>query len=154
VAAKILIVPLKRLLIVVPVPAPKFSSYLGALDRPTWVHSITPYLQASRDRSSRGSVIEVVVHDDITRRLFPTSRCSTTRRPCSCHSERLSKNEVESSWTDVLTSNQGGKSPVALDCRRGHDHRAPPALVTVPSATAYARLGGQRGWLPRPQPDL
>jgi hypothetical protein len=143
VAAKILIVPLKGLLIVVPVPTRKFSSY--------WVHSITPYLQASRDRSSRGSVIEVVVHDDITRRLFPTSRCSTTRRPCSWHSERLSKNEVESS---VLTSNQGGKSPVALDCRRGHDHRAPPALVTVPSATAYARVGGERGWLPRPQPDL
>ena len=133
---------LKRLLIAVPVLTPKLSSY--------WVHLITPIPASIARPLIKGLVNEVVVHDDIARRLFPDIPLLDYETAVRLAFGKIDQNEVESSWTDALTSSQGGKTPVALITSEGMIIERRQRIVAAPAEAVYrafVRLGGQRGWL-------
>ncbi|HET9524327.1 MAG TPA: DUF2867 domain-containing protein [Terrimicrobiaceae bacterium] len=133
---------LKRLLIAVPVLTPKLSSY--------WVHLITPIPASIARPLIKGLFNEVVVHDDIAHRLFPEISPLDYETAVRLAFGKIDHNEVESSWTDALTSSQGGKTPVALITSEGMIIERRQRIVAAPAEAVYrafVRLGGQRGWL-------
>ena len=133
---------LKRLLIAVPVLTPKLSSY--------WVHLITPIPASIARPLIKGLFNEVVVHDDIAQRLFPEISPLDYETAVRLAFGKIDHNEVESSWTDALTSSQGGKTPVALITSEGMIIERRQRIVAAPAEAVYrafVRLGGQRGWL-------
>ncbi len=133
---------LKRLLIAVPVLTPKLSSY--------WVHLITPIPASIARPLIKGLFNEVVVHDDLAHRLFPEISPLDYETAVRLAFGKIDHNEVESSWTDALTSSQGGKTPVALITSEGMIIERRQRIVAAPAEAVYrafVRLGGQRGWL-------
>jgi len=133
---------LKRLLIAVPVLTPRLSSY--------WVHLITPIPAKVARPLIKGLVNEVVVHDDAALRLFPGISLLDYETSVRFAFVKMKQREVETSWTDALTSSQGGKTPVALITSEGMIIERRQRTVAVPSEAVYrafACLGGLRGWL-------
>jgi len=62
---------------------------------------------------------------------------------------KMDHREVETAWTDALTSSQGDKTPVSLIHREGMIIERRRRLVSAPADAVYrsfARLGGGRGW--------
>ena len=133
---------LKRLLIAVPVLTPRLSSY--------WVHLITPIPAKVARPLIKGLVNEVVVHDDAARRLFPGISLLDYETSVRFAFVKMKQRAVETSWTDALTSSQGGKTPVALITSEGMIIERRQRTVVASSEAVYrafARLGGLRGWL-------
>jgi len=133
---------LKRLLIAVPILTPRLSSY--------WVHLITPIPANIAQPFIKGLTNEVVVHDDTARRLFPNIQLLDYETSVRLASEKIKRRGVETSWTDALTSSHRGKAPVALLTKEGMIIERRQRTVTAPVEAVYrafARLGGQRGWL-------
>jgi uncharacterized protein YbjT (DUF2867 family) len=133
---------LKRFLIAVPVLTPRLSSY--------WVHLITPIPANIARPLIKGLVNEVIVHDDTARRLFPKILPLDYETAVRFAFEKIKQAAVESSWTDALTSSQRGKTPVALLTSEGMIIERRQLSVNAPADAvfrAFARLGGQRGWL-------
>ena len=133
---------LKRVLIPVPVLTPRLSSY--------WVHLITPIPANIAQPLIKGLTNEVVVHDDTARRLFPNIQLLDYETSVRLASEKIKRRGVETSWTDALTSSHRGKAPVALLTKEGMIIERRQRTVTAPVEAVYrafARLGGQRGWL-------
>jgi uncharacterized protein YbjT (DUF2867 family) len=133
---------LKRLLIAVPVLTPRLSSY--------WVHLITPIPAKVARPLIKGLVNEVIVHDDAAFRLFPGISLLDYETSVRFAFVKMKQREVETSWTDALTSSQGGKTPVALITSEGMIIERRQRTVATPSEAVYrafACLGGLRGWL-------
>ena len=133
---------LKRLLIAVPILTPRLSSY--------WVHLITPIPANIAQPLIKGLTNEVVVHDDTARRLFPNIQLLDYETSVRLASEKIKRRGVETSWTDALTSSHRGKAPVALLTKEGLIIERRQRTVAAPVEAVYrafARLGGQRGWL-------
>jgi uncharacterized protein YbjT (DUF2867 family) len=133
---------LKRLLIPVPVLTPRLSSY--------WVHLITPVPANIAQPLIKGLMNEVVVHDDLARKLFPRILLLDYETSVRLAFEKIRQREVETSWTDALTSSQRGPAPVAFLTSEGMVIERRQRVVQVPAEAVYrafARLGGQRGWL-------
>jgi uncharacterized protein YbjT (DUF2867 family) len=133
---------LRRSLIAVPVLTPRLSSY--------WVHLVTPIPAQIAQPLIRGLGNEVIVRDDAARRLFPEIRPLDYETAVRLALEKMDSREVETAWSDALTSSQGDRKPVTLIStegmiieRRQHHVAAPPDAVY----RNFARLGGARGWL-------
>ncbi len=93
---------------------------------------------------------EVVVHDDLARKLFPRILLLDYETSVRLAFEKIRQREVETSWTDALTSSQRGPAPVAFLTSEGMVIERRQRVVQVPAEAVYrafARLGGQRGWL-------
>ena len=129
---------LRRLLVPVPLLSPRLSSH--------WVHWMTPVPWGIARPLIEGLRSEVVVRDDLARRLFPAIA------PLH-HAEALEQAlelDPETRWTDALASSQGSAPPVLLTSeeglireRRQLTVRAPPEAVF----RVFSGLGGRRGWL-------
>jgi uncharacterized protein YbjT (DUF2867 family) len=133
---------LKRLLIAVPVLTPRLSSY--------WVHLITPVPANIARPLIKGLMNEVIVHDDSARTLFPKIALLDYETSVRLAFDKIKQREVETSWSDALTSSQRGQVPVALITSEGMIiERRQRRVAASPGAVyrAFARLGGQRGWL-------
>ncbi|MBL8136111.1 MAG: SDR family oxidoreductase [Acidobacteria bacterium] len=133
---------LRRWLVPVPFLTPRLSSY--------WVHLVTPIPADIARPLIDGLRNEVVVRDDTARRLFPrvvpVSYAEAVRRALV----RLDGANVETAWSDALTSSGLVTEPVVLTTlegltleRRQLTARATPDRVYE----VVSALGGATGWL-------
>jgi uncharacterized protein YbjT (DUF2867 family) len=133
---------LTRRLIAVPVLTPRLSSY--------WVHLITPIPANIARPLIKGLGNEVVVRDPSARSLFPDIDPLDYETAVRLAVEKLDTRNIETAWTDALTSSQGERVPVVLLNTEGMIVERRQRLVSAPAERVYssfARLGGKRGWL-------
>ena len=133
---------LRRWLVPVPVLTPKLSSY--------WVHFVTPIPAAIARPLIAGLRNEIIVRDDLARRLFPEIKPLDYRTAVRDALEKLRASEVETSWSDALSTSQPNATPVTLTTHEGMiiEHRQ--IAVDAPADAifrAFTGVGGARGWL-------
>jgi uncharacterized protein YbjT (DUF2867 family) len=133
---------LRRWLMPVPVLTPKLSSY--------WVHFVTPIPGKIARPLIAGLRNEIIVRDDLARRLFPNIQRLDYRTAVKLALEKLQADQVETSWSDALSTSQADRTPVMLATHEGMiiEHRQ-VAIDSSPKSifTAFTSLGGARGWL-------
>ncbi len=132
---------LRRRLIPVPVLTPRLSSY--------WVHLITPIPAAIARPLIKGLGNEVVVRDDTARRMFPAIELLDYEASVRLALDKIQAGDVETAWSDALTSSQGQETPVSLLAGEGMIIERRQRNVAAHSGAVFrnfARLGGDRGW--------
>jgi uncharacterized protein YbjT (DUF2867 family) len=133
---------LKRWLIPVPVLTPRLSSY--------WVHLVTPISARMARPLIEGLRNEVVVRDDSARQLFPQIHPVDYRTAVRMALSNLETGQVETSWSDALTTSQGDQSVKLLSSHDGMISERRVQIIQGPSSAAFrvfTSLGGSRGWL-------
>lgn len=133
---------LKRLLIPVPVLSPGLSSH--------WVHWMTPVSASITRPLVEGLRNEVIVREKQAQALFPDIHPLGYRTAVQKALENLSADQVETRWSDALSSSQGDRHPVRLETREGMIIERREIKVEAPSREVYrvfSCLGGDRGWL-------
>jgi uncharacterized protein YbjT (DUF2867 family) len=133
---------LRRLLIPVPVLTPHLSAH--------WINWMTPVNAGIVYPLIEGLRNEVVVRDDLARRLFPeiepVDYDTAVRRALAS----LEAGQVETSWADGLSSSCGDVRPMELTSDEGMHTERRQRVVDAPAEAVYAvfsGLGGERGWL-------
>jgi uncharacterized protein YbjT (DUF2867 family) len=133
---------LRRTLLPVPVLTPRLSSH--------WVRWMTPVPASIALPLVEGLRNEVVVRGDDARSLFPGIHPMSYAEALDRALEKLERGEVETAWSDALSSSPGGGPPVTLTTVEGMiiERRA----LQVPLAPerlfeSFTGLGGERGWL-------
>jgi len=132
---------LKRWMIQVPVLTPRLSSY--------WVNLVTPIPAAIARPLIEGLRNENVVHDDSARTLFPHIRPVGYRVAVERALARLHVGNLESVWSDALSTSQGDVKPVTLTVHEGMVlERRQRVVKSAPAAlfTVFTGIGGKRGW--------
>ena len=132
---------LRRWLIHVPVLTPRLSSY--------WVHWVTPVSAAIARPLIEGLRNEVVVRDPVARELFPTIEPSDYRTAVRRALERIRVGDIESIWSDALSSSQGDRKPAFFTLEQGMFIERREQPVNAPAAAVYRAftgVGGKRGW--------
>ncbi len=132
---------LKRWMVSVPVLTPRLSSY--------WVNLVTPIPAVIARPLIEGLRNESIVHDPRAQRLFPNIQPAGYRTTVDRAIARLEASNVETTWSDALSTSQGDLPPVTLTTREGMivEHRQ--RVVAASAADAYSifiGLGGRRGW--------
>ena len=132
---------LKRWMVSVPFLTPRLSSY--------WVNLVTPIPAAIARPLIEGLRNENIVHDPIARQLFPAIQPVNYRTAVARALARLQASNVETAWSDALSTSQGAVPPVILKTQEGMilEHRQ--RLVAASPAAIYATftgIGGERGW--------
>jgi uncharacterized protein YbjT (DUF2867 family) len=133
---------LRRYMIPVPVLTPHLSSY--------WVHWVTPIPSDIARPLIEGLRNEVIVRNDIARKLFPDIQPGTFAVAVSQALDNLNAGEVETSWADALVSSQPDQPPAVLSTHEGMFLEQRRQLVkATPAAVfqAFTSLGGGNGWL-------
>ncbi len=133
---------LKRWLVPVPALTPRLSSH--------WVDWVTPVPRGLARPLIEGLRSEVVVRDDLARRLFPDVRPLPYRAAVLEALERLERGDLESSWSDALGGAQGDRPTRAFVAAEGMILDRRQVAVAAPREAvfrAFAGLGGRRGWL-------
>lgn len=133
---------LRRWLIPVPVLTPRLSAY--------WVHWVTPIPGDIARPLIEGLRNEVIVRDDLARRLFPDVEPTTFAVAVDRALAKLKASEVETSWADALASSQRDQVPVVLSTYEGMVLEQRQQVVQAsPQAVyrAFTSLGGASGWL-------
>ena len=102
---------LRRWLVPVPVLTPKLSSY--------WVHFVTPIPAAIARPLIAGLRNEIIVRDDVARRLFPGIQPLDYRTAVKLALEKLHADKVETAWSDALSTSQPDATPVTLTTHEG-----------------------------------
>jgi len=133
---------LTRWLLPVPILTPRLSSY--------WVHLVTPIPSAIARPLIEGLRNEVIVRDDRARELFPqivpAGYLESVRRALA----RFDTENVETSWSDALTSSHPTSEPVLLTTQDGMVMERRQLIVNASPERAFAvfsSLGGATGWL-------
>jgi uncharacterized protein YbjT (DUF2867 family) len=133
---------LKRVLIRLPVNAPRFSAY--------WVHMLTPVHWRVLLPLIEGLHSQAVVHYEIARVLFPGIQPMDFQAALRLALGRVANETVETSWSDALVLTQGDNRPYSLTTAEGmmlERRRLVLDLPPGPVFRAYTGLGGERGWL-------
>lgn len=133
---------LQRWLIPVPVLTPRLSSY--------WVHLVTPIPSNIARPLIDGLHNEVVVHDLRARSLFPDIHPLDYQTAVKLALQRLTASEVETTWSDALSSSMGDVRPYMYEEREGMMIEQRQRVVNTDPHTVYRAftgLGGKRGWL-------
>jgi len=133
---------LKRWLVPVPVLTPRLSSY--------WVHLVTPVPAVIARPLIQGLRNDVIVRDDLARRLFPQIQPLDYAAAVRLALDVLETGRVETAWSDALASSQGDVAPVLFTTQEGIILERRQRLVRAPAAAVYRtfiRLGGETGWL-------
>lgn len=132
---------LKRWMIQVPVLTPRLSSY--------WVNLVTPIPAAIARPLIEGLRNENVVHDDSAARLFPHIQPAGYRLAVQRALARLDAGNLESVWSDALSTSQGDVPPVTLTVHEGmvlERRQRVVALSPEQLYTIFTGIGGKRGW--------
>ncbi len=133
---------LRRWLVPVPVLTPKLSSY--------WVHLVTPIPGTIARPLIAGLRNEIIVRDDVARRLFPKIHPLDYRTAVKLALEKLHADRVETSWSDALSTSQTDAIPVMLTTHEGMIIERRQIAVDASEESifrAFTGLGGRRGWL-------
>lgn len=132
---------LRRWLISVPVLTPRLSSY--------WVNIVTPIPGVIARPLIEGLRNENVVHDPIARALFPNIAPVSYRQSVERALARLQAKDVETAWSDALSTSQGHVTPVTLTTHEGMIlERRQRVVAASPAAVSavFCGIGGARGW--------
>jgi uncharacterized protein YbjT (DUF2867 family) len=133
---------LRRWLVPVPVLTPKLSSY--------WVHFVTPIPAVIARPLIAGLRNEIIVRDNTAHLLFPGIHPLDYRTAVKLALAKLRAADVETVWSDALSTSQRDITPVTLTTHEGMilEHRQIP-IDASPNAIfrAFIGLGGTRGWL-------
>jgi len=133
---------LNRRLLAVPVLTPRLSSY--------WVHLVTPIPASIAQPLIKGLGNEVIVRDALALKLFPAIQPLDYETAVRLALVKMDTHDVETAWTDALTSSQGDKTPVTLISSEGMIIERRQRMVSASADEVYrsfSRLGGARGWL-------
>jgi hypothetical protein len=133
---------LMRRLVAVPVLTPRLSSY--------WVHLVTPIPANIAQPLIKGLGNEVVVRDDSALRLFPGIELLDYQTSVQLALAKMEVHELETMWSDALTSSQGSQTPLTLMTQEGMIIERRQRIVPAVANTVYrsfVTLGGKRGWL-------
>ncbi len=132
---------LKRWMISVPVLTPRLSSY--------WVNLVTPIPAVIARPLIDGLRNESIVHDPSAQQLFPKIQPAGYRIAVERALARLEASNIETTWSDALSTSQGDVPPVTLTTNEGmiveHRQRVVPASMADLYKT-FMGLGGKRGW--------
>jgi uncharacterized protein YbjT (DUF2867 family) len=133
---------LKRKMLPVPFLTPKLSAY--------WVHWMTPVPAEIAHALVEGLRNEAIVNNDDAKDLFPQidplDYASTVKTALS----RLNASEVETRWTDALTSSFRAENPVEFTIHEGMFIERRQIEVREKADEVFKnliRIGGDRGWL-------
>ncbi len=132
---------LRRWLISVPVLTPRLSSY--------WVNIVTPIPAVIARPLIEGLRNENVVHDPIARVLFPNIVPVSYRDAVARALTRLQARDIETTWSDALSTSQGHVTPVTLTTQEGMIiERRQRVVAASPAAVSavFSGIGGARGW--------
>lgn len=133
---------LTRRVIAVPVLTPHYSA--------GWVHLVTPVPRTIARALIEGLRNEVVIHSDAARRIFPHMTLLNYEDSVRLALRQLDAFEVETSWSDALSTSALDVVPVVLTSREGMEIEQRQHVVkATPRQTfrAFTSLGGDRGWL-------
>ncbi len=133
---------LRRWLMPVPVLTPRLSSY--------WVHLVTPIPAVIARPLIDGLRNEIVVNDDQARRLFPAIAPLDYRTAVRLALAKLDGGDVETTWSDALSTNRRRTAPVTLTTREGMilEQRQITTATSAPAIfRSFTSIGGKRGWL-------
>jgi Protein of unknown function (DUF2867) len=125
----------------VPVLTPRLSSH--------WVNLVTPIPAVIARPLIEGLRNESIVHDLSAPQLFPHIQPAGYRITVERALARLEASNIETTWSDTLSTSQGDVPPVTLTTNEGMilEHRQ--RVVPVSPADVYKTfigLGGKRGW--------
>ena len=132
---------LRRWMVPVPVLTPLLSSY--------WVNLVTPIPAAIARPLIEGLRNESIVHDPSAQRLFPQIRPVGYRTTVERALARLLASNVETAWSDALSTSQNDVPPVILTTHEGMITEHRQRLVAASPADVYKiflGVGGKRGW--------
>ncbi len=133
---------LRRWLLQVPLLTPRLSSY--------WVNIVTPIPAVIARPLIEGLRNENVVRAPLARRLFPSIEPVGYRTSVERALARLQADNVETIWSDALSSSQGDIRPVTLEVNEGMIIERRLRVVTAAPDRLFrifTGLGGERGWL-------
>jgi uncharacterized protein YbjT (DUF2867 family) len=133
---------LRRVLVPVPVLTPHLSAH--------WVHWMTPVHANIVYPLIEGLRNEVVVREDTAKSLFPDIKPLGYETAVRNALDRLEAGQVETRWSDSLSSSLGDVEPVELTTEQGLQIERRQQLVEAPPEDVYrlfSRLGGENGWL-------
>jgi uncharacterized protein YbjT (DUF2867 family) len=132
---------LSRLMIPLPWSLPWISSY--------WVHWATPIpLELARTRIE-GLYKPVRVENRDAEKIFGPVPLMNYQEFLHRAIERMERGEVETTWSDALTSSQGDQTPRSLDFQEGLvvQHRQRSAAASpLDVFRVFTSLGGEKGW--------
>lgn len=132
---------LKRLLVPVPVLTPRLSAY--------WVHWITPIHAGISSALIEGLHNDVVVTNDLARRLFPDVEPMDYAGAIDRVIVDLDAGRIDTSWSDALGAPAWREQPVGLESRHGMIIERRRVRVAAPARDVYrvfTGIGGARGW--------
>ena len=132
---------LKRWLISVPVLTPRLSSY--------WVNIVTPIPAVIARPLIEGLRNENVVHDASAAALFPDIHPVGYRIAVERALARLEVRDIETAWSDALSTSQGAATPVQLTTHEGMVIERRERVVSAAPARVFdvfTGIGGARGW--------
>lgn len=133
---------LKRWMLPVPVLTPRLSSY--------WVNLVTPIPAAIARPLIEGLRNESIVHDPSARQLFPHIQPAGYRVAVARALAKLQASQVETAWSDALSTSQGAVPARVLTSGEGMIQEHRQRIVAASPAAVYqicSGLGGTRGWL-------
>ena len=133
---------LKRILIPVPFLTPKLSAY--------WVHWVTPVSAEIAHALVEGLRNEALVTDQSAQDIFPDIIPTDYQMAVKTALEKLAASEVETRWTDALTSSLGVQAPVQLTTLEGVIMEVRRTEIQANRERVFqvlSGLGGERGWL-------
>jgi uncharacterized protein YbjT (DUF2867 family) len=133
---------LRRWLVAVPLLTPRLSSL--------WVNLVTPIPSVIARPLIEGLRNENIVRDFSARRLFPNIQPVSYRTSVERALAVLEASNIETSWSDALSTTRGGVQPVILTTHEGMIRERRLRQVAASPAevhAVYSGLGGRRGWL-------
>jgi hypothetical protein len=133
---------LKRILIPIPVLSPRLSSY--------WVHWMTPISAAITRPLIEGLRNEVIVRDDLARRIFPNITPMDYLTAVKKALENLEPEHFQTQWTNDLASGQGERPSLLFTIKEGMIIEKWQVEVQNEAKrvfSLFSQLGGENGWL-------
>ena len=92
---------------------------------------------------------EVVVTNDLARRLFPRIEPQDFASAIGRVTQDLDNGRIDTSWSDAAGSSSRGERPVRLESRHGMVVERRERTVAAPTSDVYrvfTGIGGARGW--------
>ena len=114
------------------------------------IHLLTPIPRWIAQPLLHGMKNEVIVRDDLARRLFPGLEPMNYGAALAHSLSCLVTGDIETAWCDALFTSQGDDAPEGTTNEEGIITDVRQRVVSAPPAAVYrsfTRLGGTRGWL-------
>lgn len=132
---------LKRWMVPVPVLTPRLSSL--------WVNLVTPIPASIARPLIEGLRNESIVHDPVATQHFPLIQPAGYRTSVERALARLQASNVETAWSDALSTSQGDVPALILTTQEGMIVEQRQRVVTASPDQIYkvfTGIGGRRGW--------